>query len=139
MNSTAKHIGFFRMVYNHPQCSYIQRSIYIGIVCITAIITFKAFAIPNPYTLTIITGFTCVIWFYRYNWNTIKSAFIFNKLSELIKSPRIMFTPLFFTNLSRSNILQILNGNSFILLFSRLNNLFTYSMISNSLKSFYFP
>ena len=140
MHLTVQHTRLFRMVYIHPQQCYVLCCIFISIEHRIAVVTSKLFALSIAYMQTIMASLTRISRWHIYQFNTIKQTLVSKKTSKLIEVP---FTyscskfPAFLIG-RKSNTFQILNGNSFAFGFSKLNNLFTNSVIDNCTRSSFF-
>lgn len=140
MHLTVQHTRLFRMVYIHPQQCYVLSCIFVSIKHRIAVVTSKFFALSIAYMQAIMTRLTCVSRRYIYQFNTVKQRFVSKETSKLVEVPFTYPCSEFLAFLvgRKSNTLQILNGNPFAFGFSKLNNLFTNSMINNCTRSSFF-
>ena len=141
MHLTVQHTRLFRTVYIiSPQQRYVLCCIFVSIEHRIAVATSKLFALSITHMQAIMARLTCVSRWYNYQLNTIKQTFVSKKTSKLVEVPFTYSCSKFLTFLAgrKPNTLQILNGNSFAFGFSKLNNLFTNSMIDNCTRSSFF-
>src|SRR5699024_12770891 len=133
MHLTVQHTRLFRTIYGSPQQCYIFCCIFISIEHRIAVSTSELFTLSIAYVKAIMARLTCICRWYIYQFNTVKQRFVSKKTSKLIEVPLTNSRSKFLSFIMgrKSNALQILNGNTLTLGFSKLNNLFTYGVIDN--------
>ena len=140
MHLTVQHTRLFRTVYGCPQQRYVLSCIFVSIKHRIAVVASKLLALSISYVETIGASLTCISRWHIYQFNTVKQRFVSKETSKLVEVPFTYSCSKFLPFLvgRKSNTLQILNGNSFTFGFSKLNNLFTNSMINNCTRSSFF-
>ena len=120
----------FGPVYGRTQLRDILSSVYIRVSNITAVWTFKQFAVSITDMLTCIASFRGVSGRNSNETDSCKSRFIFQKGSELIETPGVVLSSLRFPDFrSIVNAGQVFYSNAFVLPYSHAHNLFCNSVI----------
>lgn len=104
--------------------------------------TIKCIAVRSVFLIDTTTQRTCagcISWINKLDRDTSDSRFILDKLSELIKSPRIMATTLSFRNRYLvTNTRKVFEGNSPSSVFGFSHNRFRDTVVNISMESLFF-
>jgi phosphate/sulfate permease len=91
MQSAAKHIGLFGLIYNAAPCSDVFGCIMICIRNIATICTAKVFPFPFSNVKTIIAGLRGISRRDSEKFNPVQFSLISKILAQLVKTPAIQF------------------------------------------------
>src|SRR3990172_7616651 len=141
-SNRAIHIRFFKwLIYGSPKRSNISTGIKVSIHIVSAVFTFKRFIISLTNVFAYRTCLARICRFNNYQKYTIEQTFVSQERTKLREIPTTKFcSELFVSSFgSKTNVSQILNGNSFTLFFCTLYNRFTDSVIDNFCRSSFFP
>ena len=137
MYRTTIHIASFGEVYSFPQKSNVFSSVFVRIQNINFAFfvgTLKHLVFPFSDMETRRASLRSVTRFYGNQFNAIQSSLVGKKRTQLTKRPTTKFCSKLFVSPfgSKTDIGQILNGNTFTLFFSRIYNAFRDSVIDYS-------
>ena len=122
-----------------PPCSNVQSSINVCVCNVTTVCTTEVFAVPNTNVTAIMTSLRSISRRNGCNLNAINLALVFKERTELIEIPRVTSPSerlvAFLGVHTPSDILQVLNGNTFVFFLCFRYNLPAYAVIDNSGKS----
>jgi hypothetical protein len=122
-----------------PPCSNVQSSINVCVCNVTTVCTTEVFAVPNTNVTAIMTSLRSISRRNGCNLNAINLALVFKERTELIEVPRVTSPSerlvAFLGVHTPSDILQVLNGNTFVFFLCFRYNLPAYAVIDNSGKS----
>src|SRR5574344_461819 len=137
MYRTRQYIPSFVGVYI-PPCSNVESSVNVCISDITTVRTTEVLAVPNANVTAFMTSLRSICRRDGDNLNAIHLALVFKERTELIEVPGITSPTKSFVAFlgvhSPSDILQVLNGNTFVFFLCFRYDLFTYAVINNSGK-----
>ena len=122
-----------------PPCSNVQSSINICVCYIATVCAAKTLAIANTDVTALVTGLRGVCRRDSDNLNASHLALVFEERSELIEIPRVASPSERFIAFlgvhTPTDILQVFNGNAFMLFLCLCDELFTYTVVHNGGKS----
>ena len=122
-----------------PPCSNVQSSINVCVCNVTTVCTTEVFAVPNTNVTAIMTSLRSICRGDGGDLNTIHLALVFKERTELTEIPRVTSPSerlvAFLGVHTPSDILQVLNGNAFVLILCFRYDLLAYAVIDNSGKS----
>jgi hypothetical protein len=122
-----------------PPCSNVQSSINVCVCNVTTVCTTEVFAVPNTNVTAIMTSLRSISRRNGCNLNAINLALVFKERTELIEVPGVTSPSerlvAFLGVHTPSDILQVLNGNTFVFFLCFRYNLPAYAVIDNSGKS----
>ena len=138
MYRTRQYFPSFMGVYI-PPCGNVQSSINVCICNVTTVCATEVFAVPNTNVTAIMASLRSIGRRNDGNLDAINLALVFKKRTELIEIPRVASSTkrlvAFLGVHTPSDILQVLNGNSFAFFLCFRYNLPAYAVIDNSGKS----
>ena len=139
MQSRAKHIRPFGMVYNHPQLGDVSGGINVSVRDVTTVCAAKVFAFSITEMFAHATGLARIVRVNHNQWDTGKMGLVFKKRTKLAERPRVMFPSLSFSDRrSVSNSSQVLNCNALLFDFGLTYNVLCYRVIGDSGMSVFF-
>lgn len=122
-----------------PPCSNVESSVNICISNVATVCTTEVLAAPNTNATAFMASLRSICWRDSGDLNAIHLALVFKERTKLIETPGV--TPptesliAFLGVHTPADILQVLNGNTFVFLLCFRYDLFTYAVIDNSGKS----
>lgn len=121
-----------------PPCSNVESSVNICISNVTTVCTTEVLAVPNANVTAFMASLRSISRRNGCNLNAINLALVFKERTELIEIPRVTSPSerlvAFLGVHTPSDILQVLNGNTFVFFLCFRYDLFTYAVIDNSCK-----
>lgn len=122
-----------------PPCSNVESSVNICISNVTTVCTTEVLAVPNANVTAFMASLRSICRRNGGDLNAIHLALVFKERTELIEVPRVTSpTEGLIASLgvhTKSDILQVFNGNTLVFFLCFRYNLFTYAVINNSGKS----
>lgn len=131
MQSTAKHIGLFRRVYNFAPCGNIASSVMVCIGNTATMFAAKAFPFSFANPKTISTHLRSVGGWDNEQLYTFELSLVGQELTKLVKAPTVQFCFQCFTLwfCCLTDIAQIFNGNSPVFTYCFFYNLLCYVVV----------
>lgn len=131
MQSTAKHIGLFRRVYNFAPCGNIASSVMVCIGNTATMFAAKAFPFSFANPKTISTHLRSVGGWDNEQLYTFELSLVGQELTKLVKAPTVQFCFQCFTLwfCCLTDIAQIFNGNSLVFTYCFFYNLLCYVVV----------